>query len=81
MKKNIVLTTEDAYLFLLIAVRYSLGSRSYIVGWTCKQVRAIAPKLDVIQRKVIAENIRKCEDYGDKYDKREWLALLEWLEK
>ena len=80
MKKTIALTAQDAYQFLLIAVRYNLGGRSYFVGWTRRQVRAIAPKLDAIQRKIITENIRGCKDYGNIHDKEERLWLLEWLE-
>jgi len=79
-EKSITLAADDIYLFLLSAVRYALGRRTYIVGWACKQVRTIAPGLSADQRKIIAESIRRCEDYGDVYDKREWLGLLEWLE-
>lgn len=80
MKKTITLDMQDIYLFLVSAVRYSLGRRSYIVGWVCEQVRAIAPRLKDFQRKVIIESIQRCEDYGDKYSKLEWLKLLDWLE-
>lgn len=79
MKKTITLNTEDVYLFLVSAVRYALGRRSYIVGWVCEQTRAIAPRLKDYQKKVIIESIQRCEDYGDKYSKREWLKLLDWL--
>jgi len=80
MRKTITITTEDVYLFLISAVRYALGSRSYIAGWACRQVRAIAPKLEACQREMIIESIRRCKDYGIKYDKKSWLELLDWLE-
>lgn len=80
MKKKIALDKPDAFLFLVSAVRYALGRRSYIVGWICGQVRAIAPKLDGFQKKVIVESIQRCEDFGDKYSEIEWLKLLKWLQ-
>lgn len=79
MKEIVTLARQDVYMFLVSAVRYALGRRSYIVGWACEQVRAIAPKLEDFQRRVIIESIRGCEDYGDRHSEREWLRLLEWL--
>lgn len=79
MKKKITIEKSDAFLFLVSAVRYALGRRSYIVGWACEQVRAIAPHLENFQRQVIVESICRCEDFGDKYNEKEWLKLLNWL--
>lgn len=76
---NITLTPNDAYLFLVSAVRYALGRRTYIVGWTCEQVRKIAPKLTADQQSVLIRDIAKCDDYGHECDKEEWLSLLAWL--
>jgi len=77
---KILLTSDDAYLFLVSAVRYALGRKTYIVGWTCEQVRKIAPKLSPSHIDVIIKDIMTCEDYGHDFDKQEWLSLLRWLQ-
>lgn len=80
---TVTISLKDAYLFLVSAVSYSLGRRTYLVRWACDQVHAIAPKLEPAQREILIRDIEEHGEsglsYGTSGDKREWLSLLEWL--
>lgn len=84
--RGIFISLDEAFLFLVSAVRYALGRKSYIVGWTCGQVRSIAPRLKPHQQVVLIRSImdygqRHGGDYGSKWDKDSWLDLVGWLDR
>lgn len=78
---------DDLSAMLLSAERYALGRATYIVNWTCE---VIANNLDLItlkDKKVMIRDIKEQADkdydrpYGWECDKRDWMNLLEILEK
>jgi hypothetical protein len=82
----VILNLQDAYMFLVSAVRYALGRRSYIVRWTCDKVREIAPKLTPANRTVLIRDILrylKSELESGKPDRmaylEDWASLVDWL--
>ena len=78
---------DDLSMLFLSAEEYALGRATYIVNWTCE---VIANNLDLITlkvKKVMINDIKGQADkgydrpYGWECDKRDWLNLLEVLEK
>jgi len=77
----------DLSMIFLSAERYALGRATYIVKWTCE---VIANNLDLItlkDKKLMIRDIKGQADkgydkpYGWDCDKRDWMNLLEILEK
>ncbi len=72
---------DDLSMLFLSAERYALGRQTYIVNWTCK---VIANNLDLItlkDKKVMIRDIKEASYLGWECDKRDWLNLLEVIEK
>lgn len=74
---------SDTYTLVLGLVRYSLGRMTYIVGEACRITRETAPYLSVSELGVIIRDIEEQDrfGYGMDMDRREWMALLEWLKR
>ena len=67
-----------------LAVRYSLGRRSYAVHDTCSYVASVMPYLDyntLCRMKHDIEVHDKYDRFGDECDKAEWLNLKEDIAK
>ena len=74
-------TIEDISAMLVSAVRYALGRKTYIVGWTCEFITNNLHLLTKANMKVIIRDIEEQAEfgYGDKCDKEDWLKLLNTL--
>lgn len=72
----------DYETILISAVRYALGRRTYVVGITTDYVARQLPKLSDSCIKIITDDIKNpLGGYGDPWDEREWMCLLEQLEE
>lgn len=72
---------DDLSMLFLSAERNALGRATYIVNWTCE---VIANNLDLItlkDKKVMIRDIKEASYLGWECDKRDWMNLLEILEK
>ena len=72
---------EDISMVLVSAERYALGRRTYIVKWTCEVIRNNLHLLSQKDRQVMIRDIKEANNYGDTWDKKEWMELLRVLER
>ena len=78
---------EDISAMLVGAERYALGRRTYIVNWTCEFIERNLHLILEKDKKVMIRDIKGQADkgydrpYGWECDKRDWMNLLEILEK
>jgi len=81
-KIHIKINKDELYLFLVSAVRYALGCRTYIVSWTCKIVRKYKSYLTDSELQVLIRNIKEQEKwgYGMDCDRQDWIKLVNDLE-
>lgn len=68
---------------VICAVRYALGRQTYMVGIVCRYVASVIPTLSENCRNLIIRDIKEAEryGYGHKCDEKDWMELLEKLEK
>lgn len=81
MKIEINGNISDISAMLLSAERYALGRQTYIVEWTCSFIKKNLHLLTEVNKLVMIRDIEECENYGDWFDKEEWMKLLEILKK
>ena len=81
---------DDFGMMLNWAVRYSLGRRTYAVSSTCSYIIPLIPHLSsktlwCMQRDIAERRDRPngniLGDLGDECDRRDWLHLLECVDK
>ena len=72
---------QDISMILVSAERYALGRQTYIVSWTCELIKKNLHLITEKDKKVMIEDIEKCENFGNYIDKLCWLKLLEVLNK
>ena len=73
---------EDISMLLLLAERYALGRRTYIVGWVYDVIKANIGLLTNKDKQVMIRDIEQAisrGDTGDVCDEAYWKALLEKL--
>lgn len=73
--------TQDISMILVSAERYALGRQTYIVSWTCELIKKNLHLITEKDKKVMIEDIEKCENFGNYIDELCWLKLLEVLKK
>ena len=68
---------------LVSALRYALGRRTYIVGFTVGYIIAELPKLSEYCKNIMIRDIeeQECFGYGDEGDKQDWMRLLRMLKE
>lgn len=81
MQINFKGDTQDISMILVSAVRYALGRQTYIVSWTCELIKKNVHLITEKDKKVMIEDIEKCENFGNYIDELCWLKLLEVLNK
>jgi hypothetical protein len=88
--RNIAISLDDLWMMVLSTVRYSMGRRSYIVGWCCDDLlkhyceylldHQIVQIADEIERE-----LRFCEARGEtlgtEIDHRRWKEATQWLKE
>lgn len=74
-------TISDISTMLLSSERYALGRKTYIVALTCSFIRRNMHFLTENDKKVMIRDIEECENYGDWFDKEEWMKLLNELKE
>ena len=79
MKININGDLQDISAMLLSAERYALGRRTYIVEWTCNFIENNLNLITLKDKQVMIQDIEKCNNLGDKCDKKDWEILLQIL--
>lgn len=72
---------NDISMILVSSVRYALGRKTYIVGWTKEIVKKNLHLLTEKDREVMIRDITEHEiwGYGDDCDTKDWMDLLEIL--
>lgn len=70
---------KDLEVIYNCAVRYGLGSKTYITALISDYL--LNRKLSQQCISVMIESIEECEDYGDDCDKDNWMKLLNYLYK
>lgn len=73
--------TQDISMILVSAERYALGRQTYIVSWTCEVIKKNLHLITEKDKRVMIEDIKKCENFGNYIDELCWLNLLEVLNK
>lgn len=74
----------DREQMMISAMRYALGRRTYIVGFTCDYIKRYIPDLSHNCKCIMIRDIKEQErfgGYGDECDKKDWMDLLEKLEE
>jgi len=63
----------------ICSVRYSLGRMTYITGLVSEYLQK--QKLSKHCKRIMIEDIKKCDNYGMDCDKKSWMDLLNYLKK
>lgn len=79
MEINLNGKIEDISMVLLSAERYALGRKTYIVKWTCEVIAGNTHLLTTKDLKVMIRDIENADYYGEDFDKKEWMDLLDIL--